>query len=84
MSYRLARGVRLQNDADGAPVLLIPEGIVTLNVSAAATLELLDGTRDAGTIAELLAKRFEAEPAELTGDVRTLLDDFVERGFVTT
>ena len=84
MSYRLARGVRLQTSADGEPVLLIPEGIVSLNVSAAATLELLDGTRDADAIAQLLAERFEAPPSELGSDVRTLLDDFVERGFVTT
>ena len=82
MSYRLARGVRLHRDGDGASVLLVPEGIVSLNQSAAETLALVDGGRDAGAIARALAERFEALPAELESDVRTLLDDFVMRGYV--
>lgn len=83
MTYRLARGVRLQKAPDGAAVLLVPEGIVTLNDSAAATLELLDGNRDPGAIAAMLAERYQADLPELTSDVCTLLDDFVERGYVT-
>ena len=81
--YRLARGVRLQRGAGGEMVLLVPEGIVALNESAAATLELLDGKRDEPAIAELLAERFEADAAVLADDVRSLLEDFRERGYVT-
>jgi len=83
-AYRLARGVRLQRKPDGASVLLVPEGIVELNASAASALALLDGTRDAPAIARILGESYEADPSELASDVRALLDDFAGRGFVTT
>ena len=63
-------------------MLLVPEGIVKLNETAAATLELVDGARDTSDIAQALSERFDAPAADLEHDVRTLLDAFVARGFV--
>jgi pyrroloquinoline quinone biosynthesis protein D len=60
----------------------VPEGIVELNDTAGATLELLDGTRDPETLAAMLAEQFDAEPDELLADVRALLDGLAERGFI--
>lgn len=63
-------------------MLLVPEGIVKLNETAAAILEFVDGARDTGDIARALSERFDADPVELERDVRSLLDAFVARGFV--
>lgn len=81
-SYRLARGCRLRREPDGQTILLIPEGIVSLNETAAAALELADGSRSLGQIAGALAERFEDPAGTLAGDVRELLDGFVTRGYV--
>lgn len=81
-AHRLARGVRLRREADGSALLLIPEGIVTLNDTAAAVLELADGSRTVAEIAADLSRRFDADPASLESDVRELLDEFVTRGYV--
>jgi pyrroloquinoline quinone biosynthesis protein D len=62
--------------------LLVPEGIVSLSETAAAILELVDGQRDAATIATLLAERFEAPPGELARDVGDTLAALRERGFL--
>jgi pyrroloquinoline quinone biosynthesis protein D len=80
--YRLARGVRLRAGECGEAMLLVPEGIVRLNETAAATLELIDGKRDLDDVTSELAARFEAEPADVAHDVRALLEAFVARGFV--
>lgn len=80
--YRLARGVRLRREDDGTAFLLVPEGVVELNDSAAATLELLDGARTLDELTEALRERFEADAAALRGDVETLLDELRVRGFV--
>ena len=63
-------------------MILVPEGIVKLNETAAATLELVDGTRDTSDIAQALTERFDASASDLEPDVRALLDAFVARGFV--
>jgi coenzyme PQQ biosynthesis protein PqqD len=81
--YRLARGVRLRQEADGEAMLLVPEGIVALNDTAAAALELADGSRDFDAIVSALAERFEASQAMLAQDVRELFDALASRGFVT-
>ena len=81
-SYRLARGCRLRREANGQAILLVPEGIVTLNETAAAALELADGSRSLDSIASTLAERFEDPNGALIRDVRDLLDDFATRGYV--
>lgn len=79
--YRLARGVRLRSQPDGE-MLLVPEGIVKLNETAAAVLALVDGTRDERAIAVELARAYDAEPEAVEADVRALVAAFVERGFL--
>jgi pyrroloquinoline quinone biosynthesis protein D len=81
--YRLARGVRLRLEGDGRALLLVPEAVVELNESAAATLELLDGARTVDDLIVALGGRFEAAESDLRDDVETLLADLAERGFVT-
>jgi pyrroloquinoline quinone biosynthesis protein D len=81
--YRLARGVRLRREDDGTTLLLVPEGVVELNDSAAATLELLDGARTLDELSEALRERFEADASALRSDVEILLDELRVRGFVT-
>lgn len=81
--YRLARGIRLRLEPEGGGVLLVPEGLVTLSDSAAATLALVDGTRDVPAIVSALLAEFDADPGSLESDVRALLESFAERGFLS-
>ncbi len=81
--YRLARGMRLRREPDGSATLLVPEGIVSLNETAAAVLALADGTRDDDDIAAELARRFDAPDGTIADDVRTLLGELAEHGFLT-
>jgi PqqA peptide cyclase len=84
MKPRLARGVRVRPDPrDGAPVLLSPERGLRLGASAAAVVELCDGTRDLDQIVSLLTNRFpSAERERIDRDVRALLVDLRARGLV--
>jgi pyrroloquinoline quinone biosynthesis protein D len=80
---RLAPGrqTRVEWRAD-RPVLVQPTGIVQLNDSAAAILELCDGTRTPDeVIAEFLAQPGRAELAE---DVREFIDAALQRGWIVT
>ncbi len=79
--YRLARGVRLRTQPEGE-MLLVPEGVVKLNETAAATLALVDGTRDERAIAIELARSYDTEPDAVEPDVRALIAAFVERGYL--
>ena len=80
--YRLARGARLRREADGTVLLLVPEGVVALNETAAATLELLDGARTVDELTEVLRERFEADASAVRGDVESLLEELRLCGFV--
>ena len=78
---RLAAGARLQyDDVRSEHVLLIPEGVVRLNPTAAAVLDLCDGERSLDEIAATLSQRYAG--ADVTGDVRELLGGMGERGLV--
>ncbi|WP_329055599.1 pyrroloquinoline quinone biosynthesis peptide chaperone PqqD [Amycolatopsis sp. NBC_01488] len=55
----LRRGVRLSFDhVRETHVLLFPEGVLVPNTTAAAVLELCDGTRTVTDITAVLGKRF--------------------------
>ena len=57
---RLVTGARLQyDDVREEHVLLVPEGAVRLNPTAAAVLELCDGERSVDEIVGTLAARYE-------------------------
>jgi pyrroloquinoline quinone biosynthesis protein D len=78
---RLVTGARLRYDeVREEHVLLIPEGAVRLNPSAAEVLELCDGERSLDDIVGALAARYEG--AEVRDDVVELVDAMAERGLV--
>lgn len=81
---RLARRVRLRWDAArAAHVLLVPEGVLMLNESAAEVLRLVDGVRTVRDVASALcASHPEQQAAELLDDVQGLLVRLASRGFV--
>ena len=78
---RLADGARLQyDDVREEHMLLIPEGAVRLNETAAHVLELCDGERSLEDIAAVLSERYAG--ADVTDDVREMLAGLGERGLV--
>jgi pyrroloquinoline quinone biosynthesis protein D len=81
MRPRLVAGARLQyDDVRGEHLLLIPEGAVRLNETAAQVLELCDGQRSLAEIAATLSQRYPG--ADVADDVRDLLGGMGERGLV--
>ena len=78
---RLADGARLQyDDVRDEHLLLVPEGAVRLNETAAHVLELCDGERSVEEIAAALSQRYAG--ADVADDVRELLGGLGERGLV--
>jgi pyrroloquinoline quinone biosynthesis protein D len=80
----MSRGVRLRTDPDGSTLLLVPEGILRLNDTAAAILALVDGTRTIDGIVDTLEARFEVPREDLMRDVGELIDRLTLRGYVTS
>ena len=80
----MSRGVRLRTEPDGSTLLLVPEGILRLNESAAAILALVDGTRTIDEIVDALGERFEIPREDLVRDVGELIDRLTLRGYVTS
>jgi pyrroloquinoline quinone biosynthesis protein D len=75
--WRLAR---LDYDpARQRPVLLYPEGAVLLNDTGRAILELVDGKRSVGEIAEELSRRYQTD---VTADVADYLSHLAERELI--
>ena len=78
---RLVTGARLHYDAVRSEhVLLVPEGIVRLNPSAVAVLELCDGERDLEEIVSNLNNRYQG--ADVGADVRGLVAAMTDKGLV--
>jgi pyrroloquinoline quinone biosynthesis protein D len=78
---RLVTGARLQyDDVREEHLLLIPEGAVRLNPTAAEVLELCDGRRSLDEIAGALSARYEG--ADVGDDVRELVDAMTQQGLV--
>jgi pyrroloquinoline quinone biosynthesis protein D len=78
---RLVTGARLRYDeVREEHVLLIPEGVVRLNPTAAEVLELCDGERSLDDIVGALSTRYEG--ADVRDDVRELVDAMAQRGLV--
>jgi pyrroloquinoline quinone biosynthesis protein D len=78
---RLVTGARLRYDeVREEHVLLIPEGVVRLNATAANVLELCDGERSLDDIVVELSARYQG--AEVRDDVVHLVDAMVQRGLV--
>ena len=79
---RLGKGVRLHRDRDGGAMLLVPEGTLMLNPSAAAALDLVDGKRTVGEIAAALVAEFEVDEPNAQVEICGLLARLAERRFV--
>jgi pyrroloquinoline quinone biosynthesis protein D len=78
---RLVTGARLGYDeVREEHLLLIPEGAVRLNPTAADVLELCDGERSLDDIVGALSARYEG--AEVRDDVLELVDAMAQRGLV--
>ena len=76
---RLVTGARLRYDeVREEHLLLVPEGAVRLNPTAAEVLELCDGERSVEDIVGVLAARYGG--ADLGDDVRGLVDAMAQRG----
>ncbi len=79
---KFGKGVRLRREPDGAVMLLVPEGMLELNGTAAAALELVDGNRTLQEIADAVVARFDVTPGEAGDGLRDLFTRLAERGFV--
>ena len=78
---QLVTGARLRYDeVREEHLLLIPEGAVKLNETAAQVLELCDGGRSVEDIAGTLSARYDG--ADVGDDVRGLIDGMAARGLV--
>jgi pyrroloquinoline quinone biosynthesis protein D len=78
---RLVTGARLRyDDVREEHVLLIPEGVVRLNPTAAEVLELCDGERSVDDIVGALSARYEG--ADVRDDVLDLVGAMAQRGLV--
>ena len=78
---RLATGARLQyDDVREEHVLLIPEGVVRLNPTAAEVLDLCDGERSLEEIVDALSARYEG--ADIRDDIVELVDAMAQKGLV--
>ena len=78
---RLVTGARLRYDeVREEHLLLVPEGAVRLNPTAAEVLELCDGERSLDEIVGVLRARYDE--ADLSEDVRELVNGMAERGLL--
>jgi pyrroloquinoline quinone biosynthesis protein D len=68
------RGVRLRTENDGSTMLLVPEGAIKLNASAAAALALVNGERTLDEIVGALCIRFDVTESRARNDVATLFE----------
>ena len=72
---------RLQwEEAQQRYVILYPEGLVELNMSAAEILKLCDGTRDLDEIVSELETKFET--TGLRDDISELLQSALDNGWI--
>ncbi len=78
---RLVTGARLRYDeVREEHVLLIPEGAVRLNPTAAEVLGLCDGERSLDDIVGALSARYDG--ADVRDDVVELVDAMTQKGLV--
>ncbi len=76
------RGYRMQWEAaQDRHVVLYPEGMATLNETASAILELVDGKQDIATIVATLDERFP-EAGGVGADVKEFLQSAYEQKWI--
>jgi pyrroloquinoline quinone biosynthesis protein D len=80
----LAPGVRLQLDkATGEIVLLYPEGVLELNRTAHAIVNLCNGATALEQIVAALSAEYEVEDAVVRADAMECVGDLVNRRLMT-
>ena len=79
---KFGKGVKLRRERDGTVMLLVPEGALVLNDSAAATLQLIDGERTVDAIIDEIVTRYEVERGQARADVCELIDRLSERRLI--
>jgi pyrroloquinoline quinone biosynthesis protein D len=78
---RLVTGARLRYDeVREEHLLLVPEGAVRLNPTAAEVLGLCDGERSLEDIIVVMTERYHG--SEVSDDVRELVDGMTQRGLL--
>jgi pyrroloquinoline quinone biosynthesis protein D len=78
---RLVTGARLRYDeVREEHLLLVPEGAVRLNPTAAEVLGLCDGDRSLDDIVGVLSQRYDG--SDVGDDVRGLVDAMTQRGLL--
>ncbi len=83
MTPKFAPGVRLHHDqARDRWVVMAPERMFIPDEIALEVLRLIDGERDEITIVAELSEKFSAPAPVIAADVRTMLDDLINRGAV--
>ncbi len=76
----LAPGVRLQIDkVNSEPVLLYPEGVIELNGTAHAILNLCNGATTVAEIVTALGLEYDVEENVLRADALECLDSLLQR-----
>jgi pyrroloquinoline quinone biosynthesis protein D len=77
---RLARGVRLREDAvRNQTLLLAPERAIALDEIAVAIIQEIDGHRSLDRIADDLSRRFDAPKEQVLHDIVAFIREFVNR-----
>lgn len=79
---RFGKGVKLRHDPDGSAMLLVPEGALVLNTSAAAALRLVDGERSLGEIVASVVGEFDVTGNQARDEVNALFDRLERRGLL--
>lgn len=79
---RFGKGVKLRREEDGSVMLLVPEGALVLNPTAAAALELVNGKRTFAEIVAEIVEQFEVAPERAGDELRGLFGRLAERGFL--
>jgi pyrroloquinoline quinone biosynthesis protein D len=64
-------------------VILAPERVLTPDEIAVEVLQMCDGVRSVGEIADLLARKYAAEREAILADVIAMLQDLADKGFLT-
>ena len=80
----LAKGRRLHHDAARDRwVIQAPERVLSPDPIAVEVLQLCDGSRTVGEIAEALSQRYAAPKAQIEADIIAMLQDLADKGVVS-
>src|SRR3569623_1882889 len=64
-------------------VILAPERVLAPDEIAVEVLQLCDGQRNVGDVADLLAAKYAAPREAILADVIVMLQDLADKGFLT-